>query len=105
MTSEAVFFLTDDDIDAASARLASVATSPMHRHESSYRGGVYYRSSLPDGTTLILQRNADLEDDEPVEAGYGKASVLLIAERIVDYGSLAGLVQAGFPGAKVIRSR
>ena len=66
--------INSNDLEPTAAVLSAALDLPFKPHESSFRGGVYYRAETAQGTVL-LQRNCDadavseepFEDDWPID--------------------------------------
>lgn len=57
----------------------------FHLHDSEFRGGAYCRTKVPDGL-IIIQRNRDLHDAEPFEAGWPSDKLLLLLDGRTERG-------------------
>lgn len=66
-----------DDIHEARARVESALGIRMAPHESSYRGGEYFRLGNVGNENFILQRNYDNGEAEWTEPTHTKYSILL----------------------------
>jgi len=54
----------DRSLDEVASTLSHLIGTPLELHDSSYRGGDYYRNALGEPAEIIVQRNA--EDEEGI---------------------------------------
>jgi hypothetical protein len=64
-------------MDDARALFEEVAHQPLNAHESSHHCGEYWRLDLPNGGSLILQRNFDDFENEWTEESFKAYPFLL----------------------------
>jgi hypothetical protein len=76
MVSHDLYGFVADDLAGIANRLATIMNINWTPHESSFRGGAYYRSGSPGREEFILQRNLELEG-ELAEPDFNKYSILL----------------------------
>jgi hypothetical protein len=77
MQSYDLYGLYSDDLDSLAGIIGQVLGITFIPHDSSYRGGAYYRFGTPGQEELILQRNYDEIDQEVVESEFGAYPFLL----------------------------
>lgn len=65
------------DLEGTAKEVAECLAIEFASHDSSYRGGAYYRSGKAGSEEFILQRNLDFMDSEPIEASFPEYPLLL----------------------------
>jgi hypothetical protein len=86
------------EIDQIAEQLSKALGIAFGLHESSYRGGDYYRHGMPGEEELILQRNWDTVENEPIETTFANYPVLLYVGPTARSGELQALVTRAFRG-------
>ena len=76
MATHDLYGFISDDLDGIADRLSTILNIKWTPHESSFRGGAYYRSGTLGHEEYILQRNLEL-DDELAEPDFRDIPVLL----------------------------
>ncbi|WP_331452546.1 hypothetical protein [Streptomyces sp. SS162] len=59
----------------------------LAEHESSYRGGIYFRGEA-SGCEIVVQRNVEDEDGSKAESGFDAYGVLVYADSVDEATSL-----------------
>jgi|RhiMetdeSRZDD1v2_1073273.scaffolds.fasta_scaffold925405_2 hypothetical protein len=77
MKSYDLYGFTSDNLDKLAESLGRTLGVTFSLHESSYRGGDYYRSGTPGQEEFVLQSNYDQIEDEIAEPEFPKYSTLL----------------------------
>lgn len=82
MVASTLLGLATADLEAARATIEQGLGTQLRPHESLYRGGDYYRLSLPEGLELVVQRNLDGLDKEPAEPDFSSFGVLVYVNHV-----------------------
>jgi len=77
MQSYELYGFVSDNLTDLANHLGRVLGITLVSHESSYRGGTYYRFGMPGQEEFILQRNYDKQDQEAVELEFPDYTTLL----------------------------
>ncbi len=77
MKSYDLYGLISSDLEKLAQDLGQILGVTFSLHESSYRGGDYYRSGMPGQEEFILQSNYDQIEDEVVEPEFPTYAALL----------------------------
>ena len=72
------FGLAYKDIETAVQRIGPILGLEFEKHDSSFRGGDYYRHSLKDGGAVLIQRNLDQLDAEAFVDDWPPDQTLLV---------------------------
>lgn len=67
MSAFDIYGLLNIDLESAKTMVESVLGLKLQAHDSSYRGGSYYRQGTTGEENFILQNNIDLIDGEPID--------------------------------------
>ena len=70
------FGINSNDLKSAASTIGAALKVEFCLHESSFRGGDYYRAETPSGT-MFLQNNRDVLDNEPFEANWPMDQLVL----------------------------
>ena len=68
--------LRSQSLQNAAASISELLNVRFELHDSSFRGGDYFRADVPEGT-IYIQPNYDVLDDEPFEASWPSDQFLL----------------------------
>jgi hypothetical protein len=60
------FGIKSNDLESAARSIEAALGTELFPHESSFRGGDYFRAEILNGT-MLLQNNRDVLDGEPFE--------------------------------------
>jgi hypothetical protein len=77
------FGLTYTDIRHASSEIAAALGLNFAAHESSFRGGDYYRAEMQEGW-IYVQSNLDVLDNTAFESEWPIEQILLILDGPID---------------------
>jgi hypothetical protein len=68
------------DIAQVRAAVEGLLGCALEEHESAYVEGEYYRADLPDGESVVVKRNLDPFDQEPLEENFPEYPVLVYVD-------------------------
>ena len=102
MRTYLLFGLTGNDLADATTRIQCALGIAMSAHESSYRGGEYYRARDVGEEHFILQTNFDFTEGDWAEPQFSEHALLLYANEVSD---AVTMVTALAPIAKLLRRR
>jgi hypothetical protein len=71
-----LYAINTDNLNEASVLVERALLISLEGRESTYEGGVYFRSGNKSGENFVLKRNIDPFDDEPVEQAFPEARIL-----------------------------
>jgi len=77
MKSYDLYGFISDDLNELAKSLEHRLSVLFTLHESSYRGGTYYRSGIPGQEEFILQRNYDPLENELAEPEFPEYPIIL----------------------------
>jgi hypothetical protein len=83
-----LYGLTVSSLDDARALIEYVIHKPLKAHESSHHCGAYWRLDLPDGGSLILQKNYDEFENEWTEESFRDVPYLLYVSKYLQADEL-----------------
>jgi hypothetical protein len=95
-------FLTDD-LETVRASVESALGVVFAAHESSYRGGDYYRFGEVGNEELILQYNLSTVDGEWAEEGFREFPTLLYVDNTSRAEEIEKFLTAKNMGASLLR--
>lgn len=77
-----------EDIELARKLVEDLTGLPAEEEFHVDTGGVYYKFAGPDGEELILIRNLDLYDNQPLVGGFDEWPVVLLLSNIDTQSSI-----------------
>lgn len=80
MVSSNIYGSEEHDLEKVKSVIEDNLQIIFVAHNSSYRGGDYYRSGELNNEHFILQRNLDLIDNEPAEQDFLNYPIILYVE-------------------------
>ena len=101
----ALFGATTDNLEEVRRAVETALCCALEERESTYHGGTYYRTELATKETIVVKRNADPFDGEPVERGFPQFPVLVYVDNTPRFVDLQKAFAGIKPALSLLRSR